>query len=190
MPAFSPDSRAYRFTILLFASLMAFGSYFAYDSVGAIETTLIQVFNADRSAIGAMYSVYSIAAVFAVLFGGYLIDRIGTRQASLLFSALVMVGAAIVAAGAELPLPSLVRIVFGMGSETMIVAQSAILARWFTGKELALSFGISLTISRLGTLFSFNTEALLAERMGFRGALWVAAGLCLASLVCNWLYVV
>jgi MFS family permease len=175
--------------VLLAVSLIAFGSYFAYDSVGAIETTLIRVFHTDRSAIGAMYSVYSIAAVFAVLFGGYLVDRIGTRRASLLFSMLVLAGAAIVAAAPDLPVLYLGRIVFGMGSETMIVAQSAILARWFTGKELALSFGISLTISRLGTLFSFNTEELLASRIGFRGALWVAAGLCLASLICNWIYV-
>jgi len=184
----NPAGRPYRFAVLLFASLMAFGSYFAYDSVGAIETTLIQVFHADRSAVGAMYSVYSVAAVFAVLFGGFLVDRIGVRRASLLFSALVTVGAAIVAAAPNLPMLYLGRIVFGMGSETMIVAQSAILARWFTGKELALSFGITLTISRLGTLFSFNTEALLAGRIGFRGALWVAAAMCLASLACNWIY--
>ena len=184
-----PVGKPYRFAVLLCAALMAFGSYFAYDSVGAIETTLIQVFHTDRSAIGAMYSVYSIAAVFAVLFGGYLVDRIGTRGASLLFSALVVVGAAIVAVAPNLPLLYLGRIIFGMGSETMIVAQSAIVARWFTGKELALSFGITLTISRLGTLFSFNTEALLAERIGYRNALWVAAGLCVASLVCNWIYV-
>jgi MFS family permease len=188
MPVFSPAGRGYRFTILLFASLMAFGSYFAYDSVGAIETTLIKEFHADRSAIGAMYSVYSIAAVFAVLFGGYLIDRIGTRRASLLFSLLVTIGAVVVAAAPDLPVLYLGRIIFGMGSETMIVAQSAIIARWFTGKELALAFGVTLTISRLGTLFSFNTEALLAERMGFRGALWIAAALCLASLICNWIY--
>jgi MFS family permease len=185
----NPTGKPYRFTILLFASLMAFGSYFAYDSVGAIETTLIKVFHADRSAIGAMYSVYSVAAVFAVLFGGYLIDRVGTRRASMIFSGLVLLGASIVAAAPNLPMLYLGRIVFGMGSETMIVAQSAIVARWFTGKELALGFGITLTISRLGTLFSFNTEALLADRLGFRGALWVAAGLCLASLVCNWVYV-
>lgn len=184
-----PTARPYRFVVLLCAALMAFGSYFAYDSVGAIETTLIQVFHTDRSAIGAMYSVYSVAAVFAVLFGGYLVDRIGTRRASLLFSVLVVAGAAIVAAAPDLPVLYLGRIVFGMGSETMIVAQSAILARWFTGKELALSFGISLTISRLGTLFSFNTEALLAERIGFRGALWVAAAFCLVSLLFNWIYV-
>jgi MFS family permease len=185
----NPTGKSYRFAVLLCASLMAFGSYFAYDSVGAIETTLIKVFHTDRSAIGAMYSVYSVAAVFAVLFGGYLVDRIGTRRASVLFSALVTIGAAIVAFAPSLPVLYLGRIIFGMGSETMIVAQSAILARWFTGKELALSFGISLTISRLGTLFSFNTEALLAERIGFRNALWVAAALCLASLACNWIYV-
>jgi MFS family permease len=185
----NPTGKPYRFAVLICASLMAFGSYFAYDSVGAIETTLMKEFSAQRSDIGAMYSVYSIAAVFAVLFGGVLIDRIGTRRASLLFSALVVAGAAIVAAAPDLPVLYLGRIVFGMGSETMIVAQSSILARWFTGKELALAFGISLTISRLGTLFSFNTEALLAERMGFRGALWIAAALCLASLLCNWIYV-
>jgi len=68
------------------------------------------------------------------------------------------------------------------------VAQSAITARWFTGKELAMAFGITLTIARLGTLFSFNTEELLASRLGWRGALWVAVALCLFSLLCNWIY--
>jgi MFS family permease len=82
------------------------------------------------------------------------------------------------------------RVLFGIGSESMIVAQSAIVARWFTGKELALAFGITLTVSRLGTLFSFNTEELLANRLGFRGALWVAAGLCVASLAANWIYTI
>ena len=70
----------------------------------------------------------------------------------------------------------------------MIVAQSAITARWFTGKELAMAFGITLTIARLGTLFSFNTEELLATRFGWRGALWIAAALCVFSLLCNWIY--
>ena len=71
------------------------------------------------------------------------------------------------------------------------VAQSAITARWFTGKELAMAFGITLTVSRLGTLFSFNVEELVAARLGYRGALWVAAALCLASLAGGrlwWLY--
>jgi MFS family permease len=185
---FHPSTKFYRFTILAFAALMAFGSYFAYDSVGAIETTLIQVFRTDRAAIGAMYSMYSLAAVFSVLAGGYLVDRIGVRRASMIFSAFVVTGAAIVAAAPSLPILYSGRVLFGMGSETMIVAQSAITARWFAGKELAMAFGITLTVSRLGTLFSFNTEELLATRLGFRGALWVAAGLCVLSLIANWIY--
>ena len=186
--ALHPSGKPYRFTILAFASLLTFGTYFAYDSVGAIETTLIEVFRADRAAIGAMYSMYSIAAFFAVMLGGVLTDRIGTRRASMLFSALLTIGAAIVAAAPNLPVLYAGRILFGIGSESLVVAQSAILARWFTGKELALSFGVTLTVSRLGTLFTFNTEALIAERMGFRAALWIAAALCAASLLANWVY--
>jgi MFS family permease len=185
---FYPAARPYRFIILAFAALMAFGSYFAYDSVGAIETTLIQVFHTDRAAIGTMYTMYSVAAVFAVLAGGFLIDRVGVRRASLIFSSFVVAGAALVAWAPNLPLLYAGRVLFGIGSESMIVAQSAITARWFRGKELAMAFGITLTIARLGTLFSFNTEQLLASRFGWRGALWIAAGLCLASLVCNWIY--
>jgi MFS family permease len=185
---FYPTARPYRFVILAFVGLMAFGSYFAYDSVGAIETTLIQVFHTDRTAIGTMYTMYSVAAVFAVLAGGYLIDRVGVRRASLLFSGLVVAGAAMVAWAPSLLVLYVGRVIFGIGSESMVVAQSAITARWFRGKELAMAFGITLTIARLGTLFSFNTEQLLASRFGWRGALWIAAALCLTSLVCNWIY--
>src|SRR5262249_52758716 len=120
--------------------------------------------------------------------GGILIDRIGTRRASLLFSAVLTLGACIVAVSPSIGGMYVGRLLFGMGSEPLVVAQSAILARWFRGKELALSLGIALTVSRLGTLFSFNTEALIAARLGWRNALWVAAALCALSLAANLLY--
>jgi len=184
----NPASRGYRIAILALASFMLFGSYFAYDSVGAIEVTLIQALGIDRGAIGTMYSAYSVAAVIAVLLGGLLIDKIGTRRASLLFSAVLTAGACIVAFAPSIGWIYAGRLLFGMGSEPLVVAQSAILARWFRGRELALSFGIALTVSRLGTLFTLNTEALIAGRHGFRYALWVAAALCGVSLLMNLLY--
>jgi MFS family permease len=184
----NPASRAYRITILGLASFMIFGSYFAYDSVAAIERSLIDALKVDRAAIGTMYSAYSFAAVAAVLVGGLLIDKIGTRRASLLFSAVLTAGACMVAFAPSIGWIYAGRLLFGMGSEPLIVAQSAILARWFRGKELALSFGIALTVSRLGTLFTFNSEALIADRHGWRAALWVAAALCGASLLTNLIY--
>ncbi len=186
---YHPSRRPYRFTVLLFAGLIIFGSYFAYDSVAAIVETLMRRLSIGQSEIGWMYSMYSIGAIATLFFSGMLIDRIGTRRASLLFSALVTLGAVIVAMAPNVYVLYAGRFVFGAGSEALVVAQNAILARWFRGKELALAFGVALTISRVGTLFTFNTEALIADRMGPIAALWVAAGLCGLSILANLAYV-
>ncbi|MGC9158586.1 MAG: MFS transporter [Terracidiphilus sp.] len=190
MGFFHPSRRPYRFTILMFISLLVLGSYFAYDSIGALAPTLIVALHIDRATIGNLYTAYSAAAVVVVFFGGMLYDKLGPRRASLLFSCLVLLGASIVAvAHTELELFA-GRLIFGAGSETLIVVQSAIISRWFKGKEMALAFGIALTISRIGTLFSFNTEELIAHYFGsFRIALWAAAGFCLFSVLCNLVYI-
>jgi MFS family permease len=132
-----------------------------------------------------------VAAIIIVFFGGMLYDKLGPRRASLLFCSLVLLGATIVAiAHSKLELFA-GRFIFGAGSESLIVVQSAIISRWFKGKEMALAFGIALTVSRVGTLFSFNTEELIAHYYGnYRTALWAAAGFCLFSVLCNLVYIV
>ena len=183
---FHPANRPYRFTLLFFVSMLTFGSYFAYDSIGAIENILIPALGISTGTIGLLYSAYSIAAIAIVFFGGVLTDRLGTRRASFLFSSLVTLGALIVALAESPTMLFVGRFIFGAGSESLVVAQLAILSKWFKGKELAFSFGVALTISRLGTLFSFNTEALIASYFGsFRSALWAAFLLCGLSLLCN-----
>jgi MFS family permease len=187
MGFFHPSRRPYRFTILMFISLLVLGSYFAYDSIGALAPTLIDALHLDRSTIGNLYTAYSVAAILIVFFGGMLYDKLGPRRASLLFCSLVLLGATIVAFAHSKWELFAGRLIFGAGSESLIVVQSAIISRWFKGKEMALAFGIALTISRVGTLFSFNTEELISRYFGsYRMALWAAAGFCLFSLLCNW----
>jgi sugar phosphate permease len=108
-----PRHGSYRFVVLFFVALLTFGSYFAYDSVGAIAPTLVTALGIGREAIGQMYTVYSVAAILSVFIGGLLIDRIGTRRASLLFSGLVTAGALIVAIAPNLWILYLGRFVFG-----------------------------------------------------------------------------
>ncbi len=190
-PFFHPATRLYRFTVLLFVSLLTFGSYFAYDIIGAIAPRLVEELGAQRGTVGSFYTMYSIAAILSVFIGGVLIDKLGTRKASMLFSILVFVGATIVAMAKSIPILFLGRFIFGAGSEPLVVAQSAILARWFKGKELALSFGIALTVSRLGTLFSFNTGELIAQHFGgYSYSLWAAVIFCGVSLLANIIYII
>ncbi len=188
---FHPGRPVYRFTLLVFVASLSFGSYFAYDIIGAIAPSLIDELKAKRATVGTMNTMYSVAAILVVLFGGMLIDRLGTRKASIIFSALVFAGAAIVWQARSIPLIFLGRFIFGAGSEPLVVAQSAMLARWFKNKELAMAFGVQLTVSRLGSLFAFNTGELFSSYFGsFRYALLAALGACALSLVGNLFYIV
>lgn len=188
---FHPSRTLYRFTILIFVSSLTFGSYFAYDIVGAIAPSLVEELGASRGIIGTFFTMYSIGAIIAVLFGGVLLDRLGTRKASISFSLLILVGAIIVWQAKSIPVFFLGRIIFGAGSEPLIVAQSTILARWFKNKELALSFGIALTVSRLGSLFAFNTGELITGHFGgIQYALFAAVICCIISLLANIVYII
>lgn len=187
---FYPGNKSYRYVILLFVSMLTLGSYFAYDIIAAISADIMKTLGADQSGIGTINAMYSIAAVLAVFFGGVLLDRLGTRKASIIFSVTVVIGAVIVAFSKSILFIYLGRFIFGAGSETIIVAQSTILARWFKGKELALSFGIALTVSRLGSLFAFNTGTVIRDHFGGPFyALLAAALICFISLLANLVYI-
>ena len=190
-PGFLHPSRPiFRFLNLAFIASLSFGSYFAYDIIGAIAPSLIAELKAARATVGTMNTMYSFAAILVVLFGGMLIDRLGTRKASLIFSTLVLAGAVIVWQARSIPVIFLGRFIFGAGSEPLVVAQSAMLARWFKNKELAMAFGIQLTVSRIGSLFAFNTGELFSSYFGsYRYALLAAAGACALSLVGNIFYI-
>ncbi|MDH7492483.1 MAG: MFS transporter [Candidatus Saccharicenans sp.] len=186
----NPASKFYRFLMLAFIASLSFGSYFAYDIVSAIAPSLIEELQAARSTVGTFFTMYSLAAILAVLLGGLLVDKLGTRKASLLFSGLVFIGAALVWRARSIPIFFLGRFIFGAGSEPLIVAQSAMLARWFRNKELAFSFGATLTVSRLGSLFAFNTGELISKYYGsFRYALLAAVLACAVSLLGNLFYI-
>jgi len=79
------------------------------------------------------------------------------------------------------------RVVFGLGGESMSVAQSAIVSKWFKGKELAMALGLNLSISRLGSVINgivvpqiYNEHHL--NQLGI--ALLVGFFVCVFSLVC------
>ena len=75
------------------------------------------------------------------------------------------------------------RVVFGLGGESMSVAQSAIVTVWFKGKELAMALGVNLSVSRLGSVINANTVPTLYEDHSLGFALLVGSFICVFSLV-------
>ncbi|MGA8213659.1 MAG: MFS transporter [Candidatus Sulfotelmatobacter sp.] len=150
-------SRLYRWLVLIFVSLAMFGSYYAYDALSPLADVLKQQLGFSDLDIGFLQFMYSFPNIFTVVIGGFIIDRLGLRKALMIFAVLSFVGPAITAATGHLSIMAAGRLIFGMGAESLNVAATTALARWFRGKELSFAFGLNLTASRLGTFTALNS---------------------------------
>jgi MFS family permease len=183
-------SRLYRWLVLIFVSLAMFGSYYAYDALSPLADVLKQQLGFSDLDIGFLQFMYSFPNIFTVVIGGFIIDRIGLRKALMIFAVLSFVGPAITAATGHLSIMAAGRLVFGMGAESLNVAVTTALARWFRGKELSFAFGLNLTASRLGTFAALNSptwarSAYASWRTPFLIALAFSA-LCVVGAVIYW----
>ena len=148
---------SYRWAVLIIVSIAMGGNYYIYDSINALERIFIDRLGFSATQFGWLNASYSVAAVLTLLVGGIIIDRIGTKKAILAFAAICFVGAVITAAEGN-PVTMIVgRTVLGLGAESMIVAVTTALAKWFKGKELSFAFGINLTIARLASVAADNS---------------------------------
>ncbi len=150
-------SKLFRWIILLFISLAMFGNYYVYDSISPLADLLSKQLHFSDSDIGLLNAIYSIPNVFMVLIGGIIIDKIGTRISTFIFALLCLAGAALTASSGTLTIMAAGRLIFGLGAESLIVAVTTIIGRWFKGKELSFAFGLNLTLARLGSFAALNS---------------------------------
>lgn len=103
----------------------------------------------------SLYAWYSWPNVILCFFGGYLIDRVfGIRFGATLFTMFIFVGQLITALGAYLNhfwIMQAGRFVFGIGGESLAVAQNTYAVSWFKGRELNMIFGFQLSFARVGS---------------------------------------
>ncbi len=180
----------YRWSVLVFVSLAMFGNYYVYDSISPMADLLARQLRFSDADIGTLNAIYSVPNIFMVLIGGIIIDRIGTRKSTLLFSILCLIGAVLTALSAQLWLMAAGRLIFGLGAESLIVAVTTVLARWFKGKELSFAFGLNLTIARLGTFSALNSPTWAKSYYSdWQGPLFISVIAALVSVIAVIIYI-
>jgi MFS family permease len=183
--------RAFRWAVLVLISLAMFGNYYVYDSISPLADVLKAQLGFSDANIGLLNAIYSFPNILMVLVGGILIDRIGTRKATLLFGVLCFLGAALTVVSGTLAVMAAGRLVFGLGAESLIVAVTTAIAKWFRGKELSFAFGVNLTIARLGSFAALNAPSWAApayER--WQWPLLISVGFatfCVTGAIAYWL---
>jgi len=195
-------SKKHRWMLLLLVSIVIATNYYAYDALSSIKETLqteIGITSTDYGIIVAFYAFPNTFLLMAVI-GGILLDKFGIRRIGFLFTFFCFLGITTTAYGAsdafrngggplysflgtfltgyspELKLMIFGRLLFGLGAETSIVVINKIIAKWFTGKELAFAFAVNLAIARLGTAAALILSPILIEApTGWTTAIWVGA---------------
>jgi MFS family permease len=187
----------YRWTVLLFVSVAMGGNYYIYDSINPLENIFRDRLGFSATEFGWLNASYSVAAVVTLLIGGIVIDRIGTKKALTFFAGLCLLGALLTELKGEPATMIAGRTVLGLGAESMIVAATTVLAKWFRGKELSFAFGINLTIARLASVAADNSptwahRAFYPEGSSgppsWRGPLVIAVGAGILAVVTSAVY--
>ena len=180
-----------RWTVLVLLSVAMFGNYYPYDSIAPIADLLSRDLGFTDEQIGALYSVYSVAAVLVLLAGGYVIDRYGTKQSITAFGIICLIAASVTAVSSDIRVMLVGRFLLGVGAEPLIVAVTTALAKWFKGKELSFAFGLNLTIARLGSVAADNSPSWAQALYGsWQQPLFLAAGVasfCVVGAVAYWI---
>ena len=187
----------HRLVILVFICFLSFGTYFCMDNPAAMQGIILDDMKIDKAVFMRLYAWYSYPNVILALCGGFLIDRVfGIRLGAFIFACFITVGQVLFALGAYLNkywLMELGRFVFGVGGESLAVAQNTYAASWFKGKELNLVFGLQLSMARIGSTVNMNImrpvyrlfQKISNESDGYKVlgyALFFAAIFCLFSL--------
>jgi len=190
-------SRSYRWIVLIFISIAMGGNYYIYDSINPLERIFIEQLGYSGTRFGWLNSSYSVAAVLTLLLGGIIIDKIGIRKSLMIFAILCLLGAGLTAAKGDFVVMVAGRAVLGLGAESMIVAVTTALAKWFKGKELSFAFGVNLTIARLASVAADNSPTWAnaafypqgpAGPPSWRGPLVIAVGAGILSVVTSLVY--
>lgn len=148
---------------------------------------------------GIFSGAYGYINVFLLMlfFGGIILDKCGIRFTGLMSTSLMFIGAMIkwyaVSRGFEgevFGLPTQVAIaclgfaIYGVGCEIAGITVTKVIAKWFTGHELALAMGLQVALARVGTACALFFALPLAQHFGIVSApvMIGASTLCIGML--------
>ena len=181
------DSFAARWTALVLVASMMFFAYMFVDVLSPLSTLLESTKGWTAENYGTFCSSEYFLNVFAffLIFAGIILDKMGIRFTGILSGAVMVIGASIkfyavsdwFTADSALysflnsfwagfpptaKLASVGFMIFGCGVEMAGVTVSKAIAKWFTGKEMALAMGLEMAIARLGVFAVFRLSPYLS----------------------------
>lgn len=193
------DSPAARWTAMAIVSFTMMCGYFITDVMAPLEDMLVNDLGWTSSQYGFFSGAYGYINVFLLMlfFGGIILDKCGIRLTGTMSCSLMLVGALIkwyalsnnfgdaqlFGYPMQIMLAAFGFAVFGVGAEITGITVTKVIAKWFTGHEMALAMGLQVAMARIGTAAALACSLPIAKAMGnvsaplLLGALLLCIGL-------------
>ena len=179
-----------RYLFLFLCCISTFGDYYCFDNVGATHSHLKTQLHLPREKFeyyySLLYSVYSFPNIILPFIGGLLIALLGLRVMYVVFGVSIIFGQFIFAFGSQwesITLMLIGRVIFGIGGESINICQTAMIVKWYFKSEISFPLGISLTVSRLGSVLNDVLSPRIANDDDATNAYWFGLMLCILSFV-------
>ena len=166
---------------VLFVARSSFGYQFqtVASSAASIETEL----QIGYAAIGMLIGLYTIPGAFLSLPGGVLGARFGDRAIGVAGLVLMIGGGLLMCVGdTVLPLTA-GRLISGAGSVLFGLVLNKMLVDWFAGREIVFAMGTLMSSWPFGIALGLIVQGRIAESLGWRTGMAIAALFCLVALV-------
>lgn len=131
--------------------------------------------------------MYSLPNIILPIIGGVLVDKLGPTAMLIIFSILVCGGQSLFALGVThktFPMMAAGRLVFGLGGESLEVAQARVTTDWFKGRALGLALALNLSCARLATAVNDNLSPWLESQFNVSVSSWSGVYITLISFMC------
>lgn len=129
------------------------GNFFSYDFPQLFENVLISKFNVDAIQVSFLYAIYSIPNFIFAPILSIMLNHTGLGFGAIILSSMVFLGQLLVYYSCQTNsylLMIVARGLYGIGAESLVVAQASMAERWFTGKFLSLAIGLNNVVGQLG----------------------------------------
>ncbi|CDW81267.1 major facilitator superfamily protein [Stylonychia lemnae] len=151
----------WRYVILALVCYLKMCSYYITNNPGSIYQEIVQNFGISNVQFGLLYSVYNLPNIVISLLIGLLIDRIGIRVSTIIFTIGNLVGQIIFTYATFIQnyqIALIGRFLLGSCTESSSLCFIIILNIWFEGKELGFAFAVLITVAKGGiSLTNFIT---------------------------------
>uniref|UniRef100_A0A7N8XH37 Lysosomal dipeptide transporter MFSD1 n=1 Tax=Mastacembelus armatus TaxID=205130 RepID=A0A7N8XH37_9TELE len=156
-----PSHLLHRMVVLVLMCFLGFGSYFCYDNPAALQTELLQVITSVNETLYML--CFNLSTSTQIIFAaGALVNHFWLMEFG--------------------------RFIFGIGGESLAVAQNTYAVSWFKGKALNLVFGLQLSMARVGSTVNMNVMgwvySKVADLVGSPGHTTLGVSLMIASVTC------